>query len=64
MPSYDLAVTATDGAQVATTVVHIDVLDANGERTAADLTGGDWRIGGMRDWEGREAGWIGLGRVG
>ncbi|XP_043247503.1 fat-like cadherin-related tumor suppressor homolog, partial [Amphibalanus amphitrite] len=29
VPSYDLAVTATDGSQVATTVVHIDVLDAN-----------------------------------
>ena len=28
--SYDLEVTATDGAQVARTLVHIDVLDANG----------------------------------
>ena len=30
VPSYDLEVTATDGSQVARTLVHIDVLDANG----------------------------------
>ena len=27
---YDLEVTATDGAQAARTLVHVDVLDANG----------------------------------
>ena len=40
VPSYDLAVTATDGSQVATTVVHIDVLDANGTEHDADATRG------------------------